>query len=181
MRREQKKYLTLIKAIALLHQHQREVKRARRGRIEVEYVEVIPSDIALANRLAREVLGLSLDELAHPTRLLLNHLVELTRHRKVGEKVFTRHDVREATGWTDWQVRIHLGQLVDLEYVVLACGRNGRRMTYELLFDGDPKQDQRYLAGLVEVEDLACRPTTKGNGRVQVEDSVELVTEKASL
>jgi DNA primase catalytic core len=177
MRREQKKYLTLIKTITLLHQHQREVKRAARHGIEVEYVEVLPSDIALANRLAREVLGLSLDELAHPTRLLLKHLVELTQGRKRGEKLFTRQDVREATGWTDWQVRIHLAQLVDLEYVVLACGRNGRRMTYELLFDGDPDEDRRYLAGLV---DVAALPR-KGNGRVQVEDSVELVTEKASL
>jgi hypothetical protein len=177
MRREQKKYLTLIKTIALLHQHQREIKRASRHGIEVEYVEVIPSDIALANRLAREVLGLSLDELAHPTRLLLKHLLELTRDRKAGEKLFTRHDVRQATGWTDWQVRIHLGQLAELEYVVLACGRNGRRMTYELLFDGDPEENRRYLAGLVDVADLR----SKGNGRVQVEDSMELVSEKASL
>jgi DNA primase catalytic core len=52
-RREQKKYLALINAIALLHQHQREVKRATRGDVEVEYVEVTIDDIALANELAR--------------------------------------------------------------------------------------------------------------------------------
>jgi hypothetical protein len=152
MRREQKKYLTLIKAIALLHQHQREVKRARRGDVEVEYVEVVPRDIALANALARQVLGRSLDELAHPTRQLLKHLVDLTA--RSGARTFTRHEVRQATGWTDWQVRLHLAQLLDLEYVVLASGRVGKRMTYELLFDGDPEEDQRYLTGLVDADHL---------------------------
>ena len=43
-RREQKKYLALINAIALLHQHQREVKRAARGDVELEYVEVTIED-----------------------------------------------------------------------------------------------------------------------------------------
>jgi hypothetical protein len=52
-RGEQKKYLALINAIALLHQHQREVKRAARGDVELEYVEVTIADIALANELAR--------------------------------------------------------------------------------------------------------------------------------
>ncbi len=155
MRREQKKYLTLIKAIALLHQHQREVKRARRGDVEVEYVEVEPRDIALANTLARQVLGRSLDELAHPTRQLLKHLVDLTT--RSGARTFTRHEVRQATGWTDWQVRLHLAQLLDLEYVVLASGRVGKRMTYELLFEGDPEEDQRYLTGLVDVDTLVER------------------------
>jgi DNA primase catalytic core len=152
MRREQKKYLTLIDSIALLHQHQREIKRARRGDVEVEYVEVKPQDIALANALARQVLGRSLDELAHPTRQLLKHLVELSRGRQ--PRRFTRPEVRQATGWTDWQVRVHLGQLIDLEYAVVASGRNGQRMTYELLFDGDPEEDGRYLAGLVDVGNL---------------------------
>jgi hypothetical protein len=155
MRREQKKYLTLIKAIALLHQHQREVKRARRGEVEVEYVEVAPSDIALANALARQVLGRSLDELAHPTRLLLKHLVDLTGRNGSSGRLFTRHEVRQATGWSDWQIRVHLRQLLELEYVVMATGRNGKRMTYELLFEGDPEEDGRYLAGLVDVEKLS--------------------------
>jgi len=150
MRREQKKYLTLIRAIALLHQHQREVQRARRGEVEIEYIEAIPSDITLANRLAREVLGRSLDELAAPTRDLLKHLVEMTKLR--GSHRFTRADIREATGWSDWSVRVHLAHLVEMEYVVVASGRNGKQMAYDLLFTGDPDEDRNWLAGLVEVE-----------------------------
>jgi len=166
MRREQKKYLTLIKAIALLHQHQREIKRATRGDAEVEYIEVTPADIALANRLARQVLGRSLDELAHPTRQLLKHLVEVTKRMAIGARLFTRHEVRQKTGWTDWQVRVHLGQLVELEYVVLAQGRNGKRLTYELLFEGDPEEDARYLTGLVDVEALGDGRRNGGRPRI---------------
>ncbi|HWU55043.1 MAG TPA: CHC2 zinc finger domain-containing protein, partial [Rhizomicrobium sp.] len=70
-RRDHQKYLTLIDAIALLHQHQRTVKTVmHRGR-SIDYVEVAPSDIALANRLAHEVLGRSLDELPPQTRRML--------------------------------------------------------------------------------------------------------------
>jgi len=179
MRREQKKYLTLIKAIALLHQHQREVKRARRGDVEVEYVEVEPRDIALANRLARQVLGRSLDELAHPTRQLLKHLVDHTRGEQ--PRRFTRHEVRKQTGWTDWQVRVHLGQLLDLEYVVVAGGRNGQRMTYELLFDGDPEEDGKYLAGLVDVGDLERRAAQLRETTGPCEEKRHLVRKTATL
>ncbi len=181
MRREQKKYLTLIKTIALLHQHQREIKRASRHGIEVEYVEVEPKDITLANQLAREVLGRGLDELAHPTRQLLKHLVEMTRDTRPGKRSFTRGDVRAYTGWSDWQVRVHLGQLVELEYVVLAAGKNGRRMSYELLFDGDPDEDQRYLAGLVDVEALLAKRKTVNATPRNSKRLLDLVAENASL
>ena len=39
-RRDHAKYLTLIEAIALLHQHQREVKAVTRGGRTIEYIEV---------------------------------------------------------------------------------------------------------------------------------------------
>ncbi len=35
--------------------------------MEVTYIEATPADVALANRLAHEVLGRSLDELARPS------------------------------------------------------------------------------------------------------------------
>ncbi|RAW68214.1 DNA primase, partial [Photorhabdus sp. S15-56] len=71
MRRDHMKYLTLIQAIALLHQYQREVKKTtHRGQV-IEYIEVTQDDIALANRLAHEVLGRTLDEMPPQTRKLL--------------------------------------------------------------------------------------------------------------
>ena len=70
-RRDHEKYLALIDAVALVHQHQREVKvGVVRGR-RVDYVEATLDDIAMANRLASEALGRSLDELPPQTRRLL--------------------------------------------------------------------------------------------------------------
>ena len=71
MRRDHVKYLKLIEAIALLFQYQREVKSLTVDGEVVEYVEATVSDVALANRLASEVLGRSLDELPPQTRRLL--------------------------------------------------------------------------------------------------------------
>ena len=77
-RRDHVKYLTLIAAVTLLHQHQREIKTATSGQgtgtTVVRYIETAPADITLANSLAHEVLGRSLDELPPGTRRLLDAL-----------------------------------------------------------------------------------------------------------
>jgi len=70
-RRDHMKYLTLIRSVALLHQHQRPRKTVQHNGRAVEYIEVTVNDIAVANRLAHEVLGRSLDELPPQTRRLL--------------------------------------------------------------------------------------------------------------
>ena len=69
-RRDHVKYLTLIRAIALLHQYQRPVKSAD-ARAVLEYIEVTPDDIEIAEPAGAEVLGRSLDELPPQTRRLL--------------------------------------------------------------------------------------------------------------
>src|SRR5206468_507243 len=76
-RRDHMKYLTLIRSIALLHQHQREKKTVVHDGKQLSYIEVTRADIAIANRLAHEVLGRSLDELAPQTRRLLMLLDEM--------------------------------------------------------------------------------------------------------
>ena len=83
-RRDQQKYLTLIKAIALLHQHQRQRRVCEMYGERIDYIEVEISDIELANRLIQEVLGRCLDELAPQTRKLLEMI-----HRMVMEKIGT--------------------------------------------------------------------------------------------
>ena len=77
MRRDHEKYLTLIDTIALLHQHQREVKMLAHGEQGLRYIEVTLADIALANELAHEVLGRTLDELPPQTRRLLGLVVKM--------------------------------------------------------------------------------------------------------
>jgi len=79
-RRDNEKYLTLIDAITLLHQHQRRrghhtVSPGQPGQAgrTVEFIEVTLDDIALTNQLAAEMLGRSLDELPPQTRRLLGY------------------------------------------------------------------------------------------------------------
>lgn len=161
-RREQKKYLALMSAIALLHQYQREAKRAvsEETGVEFEYVEVTLDDIALANELTMAALSRALDELAPPVRGMYEEFRRLCEARAKelrceADKVqFSRREIREATGWSDWQVRVYCQQLVELEYLSTTSGANGKRFVYELAFyrpdgDGPPR-----LRGLVDVSEL---------------------------
>ncbi len=137
-RRDHMKYLTLIRAIALLHQHQRPRKTVEyRGRM-VEYIEVTLDDIAVANRLAHEVLGRSLDELPPQTRRLLlavDEMVTAECKRAAMERSeyrFSRRDVRAFTGWGDTQLKIHLHRLEEMEYLIVHRGGRGQSFVYEL-------------------------------------------------
>ena len=76
-RRDHVKYLTLIRAIALLHQYQRPIKSVAHGERQIEYIEVSLDDIETANRLASEALGRSVDELPPQTRRLLGLIDDL--------------------------------------------------------------------------------------------------------
>jgi DNA primase catalytic core len=168
-RREQKKYLALINTIALLHQHQRETKRAAREEVEVEYIEVTPDDIALANELSEATLSRSLDELSPPARGMYQEIRRLCEQRATearcepGEVRLTRREIREATGWSDWQVRVYCRQLVDLEYLSVASGANGKRFCYELASYSREEEKRPRLGGLVDAGRLKRR--LKKNGK----------------
>ena len=157
-RRDHTKYLTLIETVALLHQFQRPVRRAPAG--DFDYIEATLEDIALANRLASEVLGRSLDELAPQTRRLLLQLNELVNERAKATKRarvsirFSRREARAYTGWGQEQLRIHLGRLVDFEYLVVHRGGRGLGYVYELLYDGEGQDGSPFLVGLLDVESL---------------------------
>jgi len=166
-RRDHAKYLTLIEAIALVHQHQRPVCTASAGGKAVEYIEVTLEDIALANRLAHEVLGRSLDELPPQTRRvlgLIEAMVTETAQReqlKPADVRVTRRQVRERCGMSDAAVRVHLERLIGMEYLRPAIGRNGQRFEYELLFDGDVGRSEPQMIGLI---DVATMRTSQGSG-----------------
>jgi DNA primase catalytic core len=164
-RRDHEKYLTLIDAIALLHQHQRPVKTMLDGGQAIEYIEVTAEDISQANTIAHEVLGRSLDELPPQTRRLLASVVEHVRGQAQAQAIpqaevrFTRRDVRAWTGWGDTQLRVHLTRLHELEYLVAHRGMRGQSFEYELAFDGDTGAQAPHLVGLIDADDLA-EPTT---------------------
>jgi hypothetical protein len=159
-RRDHEKYLSLIDAITLLHQHQRERRTEDEGGELVEQVVVSLDDIALANELAHEALGQSLDELPPQTRRLLEELDTMVGAACDAEGIdrcdyrFTRRAVREHIGWGNTQLKVHLKRLEELEYVLVHQGGPGRRMIYELAYDRHAARDGRFLAGLLDVEQL---------------------------
>jgi DNA primase len=154
-RRDHGKYLGLIAAVTLLHQHQRPRKIANLGGLQLAYVESTLADIEVANRLAHAVLGQSLDELPPQTRRLLQVIhawvtgeaerldipLELVR--------FTRRQLREHLHFGDTQLKVHLARLVDLELLVLHRLESGG-FAYELAWRGEGHEGQPFLVGLTD-------------------------------
>jgi len=165
-RRDQPKYLNLIKAVAFLRQMQKETKLEGIHGTAAEYVEVDAHDIELANRLTHEVLGRSLDELSRPGHdllLLLDEMVKTRLKEKKGDEehkprvcdvLFSRREVRESSGWTNTRLHIHLKELVDFEYLAVESGRNGLPYRYRLAWEGQGQDGKRFVLGLKDVKEL---------------------------
>ena len=189
-RRDHGKYLGLISAVTLLHQHQRDRKSATiNGRV-VAYVETTLADIEVAHRLAHAVLGQSLDELAPQTRRLLtavnDYVTGEAKRLAIPRDLtrFTRRQLREhlaalGSGWGDTQLKVHLARLVDLELVLVHRLESGA-FGYELLWkspvtmsttaasttthDSGYDAGGRFLVGLTD-------PKTLLNGRPHAYDT----------
>jgi len=166
LRRDHEKYLTLIDTVALLHQYQREVKVMMRRGQPIEHVEATLDDIALANALAHEVLGRSLDELPPQTRRVLGQVDAFVAARAKDQAIerslvrFSRRELREATAIGDTQLRLHLERLVVLEYLLVHRGARGSSFVYELVYDGAGQDGKPFVPGLIDVERLRAAPTT---------------------
>jgi hypothetical protein len=62
--------------------------------------------------------------------------------------------VRDATGLSDTQLRLHLERLVQMEYLLVHRGQRGQSFEYELLYDGSNRDEQAFVPGLIDVEAL---------------------------
>jgi DNA primase len=163
-RRDHEKYLTLIDTIALLHQHQRQVITHTVNGRTVEMLPVTLEDIAAANQIAPEVLGRSLDELPPQTRRLLEaikaHVRETMKAGQFEQKLarFTRREIRERTGWSETQTRLHFERLESMEYIHRRNGRQGRLGEYELLTNA-AEAAIGWQVGLIDVAQLRPKKT----------------------
>jgi hypothetical protein len=154
-RRDHEKYLNLIEAIAFLRQYQRPHRTLERQGTTLECVDVLQEDVELANQLASQVMGRTLDELFPQDRKLLQLLGQMVRDICARDGVqatdvrLSRRQIREWIGWTDFQVRVHLQRLVELEYVLMLRG-GGHSYVYELLYDGGGDDGRKFLMGVSE-------------------------------
>jgi hypothetical protein len=159
-RRDHKKYLGLIRTVAYLHQYQRKILTVEVEGKPVEYIEVTLEDIDTANRLANQVLGQCLDELAPPSRTLLTDIYNMVKElakaqqRPIEEVYFTRRLIREHTGWTDWQVRAHIKQLEELEYLYARIGSKGKEYAYALNYRGQAEDGSKCYLNLTPVDEI---------------------------
>ena len=158
-RRDHVKLLTLVEAIALLHQYQREIKTETRDGETLEYIEATAEDVKLARQLMRQVLTPSLDELPPHTRRLLSLVEEMVKQESAGAQIapadyrFTRRTVREHTRWGDTQLRLHLRRLEEMEYLhVRRGGGQGQLYVYQLRcnYDANFAGVEGNFAGLEE-------------------------------
>lgn len=136
-------------------------------------------DIEMANRLANEVLGRSIDDLPPQTRRLLNlidHLVTQACQQKGLDRAdyrFSRKDIRTFTGWGHTQLKVHLKRLEEMEYLLIHRGGRGQSFVYELLYDKPAEEGQKFLARLIDVDKLrrnlaGSNGQKSGSGRPQV-------------
>ncbi|MFC1643468.1 CHC2 zinc finger domain-containing protein [Chlamydiota bacterium] len=160
VRRDNPKYLSIINTIAFLHQMQRPIQETERNGAVVRYINVRLEDIQIANELANALLGRSLSELSGPSLTLLNRIydmvidIELTSGRKRINILFTRREIREYTSWSDYQIKTHIKQLEDLEYLIPVTGSWGKQFKYRLAYNGEGKDGKPFMPGLINVEKL---------------------------
>lgn len=175
-RRDHTKYLNLISAIAYLFQYQRNVRQMTFNGKTIDYINVTLSDIEKANTISNYVLGRSLDELPPPSRALLKLIQEMVYDRSQRENDhpeafhFTRRDIREFSGWSDFQVKTHIRQLEELEYIYAVMGKKGKEYVYELLVTENTDEDRPFLVGLTNIKQLKEKAKKEGI----VDDKVNL-------
>lgn len=95
---------------------------------------------------------------------------ELAGDRPPDEVVFSRRMVREYTNWTDWQIKSHIKQLEDLEYLVARIGSKGKEYSYVLNYLGQAEESGQCYLDLTPVADIRSQRT---EGRGQTDDNLE--------
>jgi hypothetical protein len=167
-RRDHTKYLNLILAVTYLYQYQRRHHSIEHEGKTIEYINVTLADIERANTIANEVLGRSLDELPPPSRTLLQLIRKMVLDACKGKTTrpagyrFNRRKIREYTGWSDFQIRTHIRQLEELEYIYSAMGKRGKEYVYELVYTGGGEDGQPFMIGLIDMDQLKAKAKKAG-------------------
>ena len=134
----QSKYLSLIKAISLLRQYQKEIKRFEET--GEEYIEVDLFDIEIADYLMDEVIR-TMCPLSEETVRVIKDVDELVIEKANIHKddranvMFTRKELVAFSGINETKARRVLGELIEARYIEVASGKNGKIILYKMIRD----------------------------------------------
>jgi energy-coupling factor transporter ATP-binding protein EcfA2 len=155
-RRDNERFLCLIEAVTFLHQFQRERGETEDG---TPYVMANLDDYRIAYELAKDVLATTLHELSREAQDLFETVKEWVSENhpsRPGDVIFTRRDLRTVTNLEDHRLRQSLNELVDMEYLELVSGGNGRTHQYRVA-SGDGGKAPSSMRELTTPEELARR------------------------
>ena len=156
-RRDHERFLSLIEAVTFLFQYQREQREI--VTLEGDKVTAVLStveDYARAYELAHEILGFTLDDLKKHARELLEQIQAMVANQAKDTEalpedlLFTRREIREFTGWPDHQIKAHIKQLEEMEYLVVENLKSRGQFAYRL---NNPNK-RKPLKGLLTPEEL---------------------------
>ena len=157
------KYLTLIRAIALLHQHQRPGEDASSTAAEtLEYIEVTPRRHRAGEppraRGARPQPRRAAAADAAPSDAAASRMVRAGAEREALRRRDVRftppRGARGARSWGDTQLKVHLGAPGGARVPAGAPRRPRPDLVYELLYDGAAEEAAGTCSGLLDVADL---------------------------
>jgi hypothetical protein len=170
-RRDQPKFLNLIRAVAFLRQMSKKIKTSREQDKTLDYIEVEEEDLRIAYSLAGKVLGNNLDDLNQVSRDLLLHLEKMVsgrtqenEHEAATRKTdiqFARRDIRKFTGWSHVRIHRYLRQLVDLEYVLEERGRDGIKHYYRLAYEEMDTEAECIPASIPRLKEVIAGKTRR--------------------
>ncbi|HTW98246.1 MAG TPA: hypothetical protein VMD59_05680 [Acidimicrobiales bacterium] len=138
-RRDHQKALSMIAALTILHQHQREQRSTGSGENAISYLEASAEDVERGVELARSVLFSRAAELtpaeARLHEAMTSHVGAVAERTgcRPDEVGMTRRELRGLLGWSDKQVRSATERLVRLEHLVSTPGGRGRLRRYRLV------------------------------------------------
>jgi hypothetical protein len=72
----------------------------------------------------------------------------------IDEVYFTRRMIREYTGWNDWQIKAHIKQLEELEYLHVRVGTRGKEYAYALNYKGQGEDGGKCYLNLTPVDEI---------------------------
>ncbi len=70
------------------------------------------------------------------------------------EVFFTRRMIREYMDWSDWQIKTHIKQLEEMEYLYIRIGSRGKEYAYALNYKGQGEDDNKFFLNLTPVEEI---------------------------